>query len=821
MSDVGLRCQLDDVVDRLINGRVVVDGSGRWGGHAELSVDDRVCDVGLFGPARRFHGMICVMVDGHDEASAGDVSNSVASGSPELLLQAGVIKGDVHQYGHLPRTTARLPYRFGRVPPRADAFQPRRLALEVDDARTVVLSGPGGAGKTQLAVDHAENAWVTGAVDLLVWLTATDRGTLVADYATLAADLTGVEDADPAVGARRLMGWLVSARVRWLIVLDDVRVPGDVDGLWPPTTGFGRTLVTTRRSDAALRGGRLVLPVGMFTTDESAAYLAAKLASHPGLGDGAVELAQRVRHLPLALAQAVAYLIDRHLTCLEYVRRFDDTRRQLAALLPEPGAVPDEYHGTVATTWSLSVELADRLAPEGLAGPLLEVAALLNPDGIPAAVLVTPAVLGHLAGVVGREVDAEQARDALTCLSRLSVVTVRPDRLHGEVRVHNLVQRATRDALDDERLAALADVVARAMLEAWPSVETDAQLAEALRANTAVLHAVAAGWLWSSGCHPVLRRVAESLGEAGRPVEAREHLDRLEAVAVDRLGPEHRDTLAIRSMAATWAGRAGSPTDAAFLLERVVSDQERVLGADDQDTMSTRSQLEIRRGRYQLTAYGVVMTPTDVLAALRKVLTDQTRLLGRLHPDTMATRGRIAFLRAETGDPVAAAEAFERLLHDQVKAFGPHHPSVLATRNNLWMSRAEAGETQAALVALRELVVELARVVGPRHVDTLTVRNNIAFWQGELGDLTGATAALRELVDDQARLLGPRHPLTLTTRGHLARRLGDTGDAVGALLAFEELLADRLKVADSDDLEVRTTRSNVTFWRYIVGDHHA
>ncbi|GAA1294963.1 tetratricopeptide repeat protein [Saccharothrix xinjiangensis] len=761
------------------------------------------------------------MVDGHGEAPAGDVSNSVVGGAPDMVLQAGVIEGDVYQYGHPPRTTARLPYRFGRVPPRADAFQPRTLPMDVGDARTVVLSGPGGAGKTQVAVDHAETAWTAGLVDLLVWVTATDRGTVMADYATLAADLTGVEDTDPAAGSRRLLGWLVSTQVRWLIVLDDLRVPSDVNGLWPPRSGSGRTLVTTRRSDAALRGGRHVVPVGMFEPDESAAYLAAKLVPHPGLEAGAVELAQRMRHLPLALAQAAAYLIDRQLTCVEYVRRFDDTRRRLAALLPEPGAVPDEYQATVATTWSMSVDLADRLAPEGLAGPLLEVAALLDPDGIPAAVLAAPAVLGHLAGVTGRNVGAEQARDALTCLSRLSLATFRPDRVHGEVRVHSLVQRATRDAVGDERLAALTDTVAKALLEVWPSVEIDAQLAEALRANAAALHKVAAQWLWSRCCPPVLRRMADSLAEAGRPSEARDHLDQLAETAADRLGSEHRDTLSIRAGAATWAGRAGLLADAVFRLERLVAEQERVLGEDDQDTLNSRSELEYWRIRRQLTAYAVIRTPTEALAEMHKVLTDQIRLLGRLHADTMATRGRIASMRAEIGEPAAAADAFERLLNDQVQVFGLKHPWTLATRNNLWTSRAEAGRAEAALSALRELLVELTRVLGARHVDTLTVRNNIAFWQAELGDVNGATTALRELVADQTRVLGPRHPLTLTTRGHLARRLGDAGDAQGALMAFEKLLADRLDMTDGADSEVRTTRSNVAYWRYIVGDHHS
>lgn len=38
---------------------------------------------------------------------------------------------------------------------------------------------------------------------------------------------------------------------RWLIVLDDVTDPADLNGLWPPASPHGRILVTTRRRDAA------------------------------------------------------------------------------------------------------------------------------------------------------------------------------------------------------------------------------------------------------------------------------------------------------------------------------------------------------------------------------------------------------------------------------------------------------------------------------------------------------------------------------------------------------------------------------------------
>jgi hypothetical protein len=76
-------------------------------------------------------------------------------------------------------------------------------------------------------------------------------------------------------------------------------------------------------------------------------------------------------------------MLDRGLSCADYRTRLADRRRTLASLLPESDVLPDEHRATVAATWSLSVEQANRLEPAGLARPLLEVASLLDANGIP------------------------------------------------------------------------------------------------------------------------------------------------------------------------------------------------------------------------------------------------------------------------------------------------------------------------------------------------------------------------------------------------------------------------------------------------------
>src|SRR5262245_44382293 len=126
--------------------------------------------------------------------------------------------------------------------------------------------------------------------------------------------------------------------------------------MWRVAARWSRLGAGMRRWPAR---ARTLINVDPFTLAEAEAYLAARLIARPDLAAGSAELAQDLGYLPLAFAQATAYLLDRDLTCAQYSERLAHRRRRLAELLPEPGALPDDHKATVAAAWSLSIELAD------------------------------------------------------------------------------------------------------------------------------------------------------------------------------------------------------------------------------------------------------------------------------------------------------------------------------------------------------------------------------------------------------------------------------------------------------------------------------
>ncbi|MGW6445064.1 tetratricopeptide repeat protein [Lentzea sp. NPDC055074] len=659
---------------------------------------------------------------------AQSVENTVHGDVSGMVLQVGAFTGDFHHHQHPVPQRATLPLRCGLVPPRAAAFQQRSADL---GAPVTVLSGLSGVGKSQLAADHAEREWAAGEVDLLVWVTASSREAIVAGYADVAAKLFGVED--PERGARTFLEWLAGTHEPWLVVLDDLRTPADLDDLWPPANG--QVVVTTLRRDAVLRGHqRRLVDVEAFTEAEGIAYLRTALADRPELldDDG---LVRDLGGLPVALAQAAANMLDEHVSCAQY-----------RALLPrrlDPSAA----------TWSLAVEQADRLARTAVVRPLLDVASVLDPNGIPVAVFTTPVMLAFLG------VDELDARDGLSCLHRLSLVGFS----EGSVRVHALVQRATREALSGERAGAVVRAAADALEQAWPDGVTDPLRGQVLRANAKALADAGGTRLWSPTAHFVLFRAGRSLGESGHHAEAARYFDDLRATASANLGPDHLDTLLSRNNAAAWRGEGG-----------------------------------------------------DAAGALREyegLLHDVTRVFGQDHRETLRVRNNLAHWIGESGDRARAAKALRDLYFDQVRVLGPHDTITWTTRHNLAYAQAKAGFHDRAVESFEMLVRDLERAVGPDDERTLDARYGLAAVLASAGDIDDAADRLEDLLEDQLRVLGPDHQRTLLNRWSLAQHLGLSGRHTEAVEEFEILLADQIRVLGERHPDVRSTRAKLDHWR--------
>jgi NB-ARC domain len=464
------------------------------------------------------------------------------------------------------------PQQEGVVPRLADHFQKRQVQRKLDQVMltkstgvvTHVLSGLAGTGKTQLAIACARRVLRDRSVDLLVWVTATSRAAIQKTYADAACKVGGPQDWE------WFLGWLQTTTRPWMVVLDDLRDPVDLQGLWPDgSTGW--VLVTTQRADSSLRcAGRRLIRVDLFTPSEALAYLQQKITNnHAGRLDEAQDLADDLGRIPLALAQAAAFIENHNETCAGYRKllratwgtagQYGNVRPRRLGEIVEP---TDDYAATVAATWSISVQLADRFPPQGLARPTLQFASGLDPNGAPVNLFTTRAARNYLLAQRGARIpdghgvsiDQQDCLHSLSNLGRLNLTSF--DLPANMVCTHALVQRATLEQLSPAVLSITVKAVADALIEIWPTGARDISLQRVLWDCSTSLIERYGHLLWDPNAHQLLVRRARSLGECHQADAAIREFDRLLTDSQRFLKNGHPDIQEIQKELAHWRSRA-------------------------------------------------------------------------------------------------------------------------------------------------------------------------------------------------------------------------------------------------------------------------
>jgi tetratricopeptide (TPR) repeat protein len=653
--------------------------------------------------------------------------------------------------GGIPRQAA-WPARSGPVPPLADSFSLRPETglggtAELAAGSTVVLTNPaeaedyplatmGGTGKTQLAAGLAHSLWRSGAIDLLLWVTASSREAVLTGYADamerigLATPFASPPDggvmasgtaapaapgavtpaasvvADPAASglaaapvarareglaavhaladptapdgaaargdaieaaAERFVSWLADTERRWLVVLDDVASTADLEGLWPRGS-LGQTLVTTRLPPATMFApDREIIEVRPFSRREALSYLTARLDEDAGQRIGAFDLAEDLSRLPLALAQAAALIADCEIGCREYRAMYADRKRHVGA------TDADGYAAGAAVTWSLSLDRANELAPAGLARRALALIALLDPAGIPGAVLSSRSAVEYISG---RAEGGEQMTvGALDNLARLGLVAIDPGSATRTVRMHGLVQAAAQRFLRPAALEPAAKAAADALVQAWPEPDRDPLLAQALRDCTASLRRPAAQLLWVPAAHPVLFRAGESLDDAGLTGQAIAYWQAITDTSGSILGSGHAQTFRARDSLAAAFEAAGRTDDAIGAYQPGLAERERALGSGHPDTLVALSKL----AHAHLTAHRLA----EAVPLYERAVASREWVLGPYHPDTLTARGDLAAAYLTAGRLPDAIGLYQQTLADCERSLAPGDPLTRRIRAEL------------------------------------------------------------------------------------------------------------------------------------------
>jgi tetratricopeptide (TPR) repeat protein len=726
-------------------------------------------------------------------------------------VPSGTVLSEQRQTGSGPVSSAHWPVRSGNVPPLAQRFVPRAetgfdlasLAL----GETAVLApsarpdmagaaGMGGTGKTQLAAALARSLFDSGAVQLLAWVPAASRDSLITGYAqaAAAAAVPGVTDA-PEAAAASFVAWLAKTSRPWLVVLDDLADLADLDELWPRGPA-GRAVVTSRLPAAAVRGpGRRILEVGPFSPREALSYLTASL--YADQRTRAIDLATELGHLPLGLAQASAVIADAGIDCGQYRTHLADRTQHMSVLQA------DRHAAIVAATWSISLDRADSTSPSGMARPALAFIALLDSGGIPGAVLSSRAAWDYICGrgATGTPADESQVHSVLDRLARVGLVTIDPESASRTVGMHTLCQTTARQVIPPAMLKEASQAAASALLQAWPQGDRDPLVAQALRDCTASLHQAADDLLWTPEVHPVLLRAGRCLDRARLPSLAITYWRAIVGTGSRILGPGHASTLLARDRLAAACEAAGRPQDAAAALENSVTERERALGQAHPETLSTRGSLadaHLAAGRSE-----------DAISLYESTLADQERVLGPYHPDTMTARGHLAVAYRSAGRLQDAVSALQRTLRDREAVLGPEDPETMTACADLAATLHASGQVADAIPLYERALADRERVLGPDHPDTMTARASVAYAYRSADRLGEALPVYQQTLADRERVLGPDHPDTMTSLANLAWAYHTARNLKQAIPLYERILADRERLMGPDHPDTLAARGNL------------
>jgi tetratricopeptide (TPR) repeat protein len=700
------------------------------------------------------------------------------------------------------RDKPRGPVVAGKVPQVPPAFQSRADLLArlrgagpgVSVVRAV--TGMRGVGKTQLAAAYARECRDAGW-RLVAWVNAEDTTATLSGMAVV-ADRLGIDKSGRTLEdvSLEVRNRLEADGEECLIVFDNVTDPEAVRP-YVPSLGSPQVLITSTEH-AAVALGKPV-QVAVFTEEEAVAFLADRTGRADV--DGARALAGELGYLPLALSQASAVMVARHLAYDVYLRRLRAYPAQ--RFLPEAKGEP--YPRGTAEAILLSIDTLKSADQAGLCLRLLSIVSVLSPDGVPRDLLYT----GEPAETSAERADAVD--EALSRLAEASLLTFSGDDSSPTVIAHRLVMRVVRErAAHDGTLTSvgaeaceLLALAAEPLGEPWkhrpaarelvrqvialtdhlaPQASADRQLAEALLARRG----------WALSCLNELADSASQASAIGGP---------LVADFVRMLGDSHPDTLEARNGLATAYRAAGQIAEALALHERTLADRIRVLGADHPDTLASRNNVA--------KAYEAAGRTAEAIPLYERTLADRVRVLGEDHEDTLMSRNNLAAAYHSIRQVEQAVALYERTLADRARLLGEDHPETLRSLSNLAYAYHTAGRREQSVALYERALAGRVRLLGEEHPDTLRSRNGLAFAYRAAGRLAEAVELYERTLADRVRVLGDAHPETLRSRNNLAYAYRASGRSQEAVALYERTLADRIRLLGEDHPDTSRSRNNL------------
>ena len=556
-----------------------------------------------------------------------------------------------------------------------------------------------------------------------------------------------------------------------------------------PESPRGSILITTRNRAAGVRFTKSratdLVEVQTMTEEESSCLIKSTLTDHIPTDSETHELAGLLCHLPLALAQAAAFMQENILTVNEYIELYKDSDETQMDLLSEPFVTlgrDSAVHNAVVTTFIVSINQIKERDPKAI--EILCLVAFVDQHDVPKSLIQ---------GKLKRPLELTKA---LGTLKSFSLITTNE---RGNFSLHRLVQLVMRkwliieEKFENQAIQAM-DIVAglfpNATFEQWSTcaaylphaqsiLNFVPELHDKLLRRRLYLQEGIAYYLWTQGYYDEGEKLDLLIVEENKKEFGMEHPETLESIAglaatyenhgkwaeaakldehvfetrAKNLGPTHSLTLTSKIVLAKSYNKQGRTNEAESLMLEVLETSQSLFGEEHESTIDTMANL------------GSIYIDTGQLEQADELITQvfdwRRNTYGTEHIHTLDTATTLGVLYIEQDELQAAEELIIQTIEVQERKLGSKHPDALTSKSNLATVYQSKQEWERAEELALDVIKDYSTRLGSTHYDTLKAKLKLVDIWFHRGLMEQSDELEDKVMNDSDRSLGSDHPFTL------------------------------------------------------------
>jgi len=632
-----------------------------------------------------------------------------------------------------------------------------------------------------------------------------------------------------------LKNWLEKEHKDWLMIIDNAdeaslfsskaELSRDKTGTnqsileYLPESPHGSILITTRNRAAGVKltRNRLseLIEVNTMTEDESSRLIRSTLSDNIPTDEEIREISVLLDHLPLALAQATAFMQENVLTISEYIELYKDSDETQMDLLSEPFETlgrDSQVPNAVANTLIVSINQIKKQDPKAV--EILSLVAFVDQHDIPKSLVQAK---------VKRALDLTKA---LGTLKAFSLITANE---RGNFSLHRLVQLVLRkwliieDKFEDQAIQTMdiiAELFPNATCGQWTACKAYFAHAQSVLTFLPGLHGKLfrrklylqegiAYYLWSQGYYDEAEKIDILVMEENKREFGMGHPETLEsmialastfekqakwaeATSLDQhvlevrertLGPTHDLTLTIKLHIAENHSNQGQYEEAERLTSEVLATSKSVFGPEHANTIDA------------MTSLGTIYVDMCKVDEAEDLTTHVWEWRKRVHGDEHDTTLDVATTLGIIYHNQDRFQEAERLTLQTIEAkerqLGLKHPSTLTSKGNLINIYQSMDKWDDAEELALSVIKDHSERVGPTHFDTMIEKQKLASIYFNRGLVEEGDRLDDELLRDSIDNFGRDHPFALGCMDRTAETRKRQKKDVEAARLLAELVSRR------------------------------